>query len=78
MSTGTLAMPRVHWSEEAKEGIGTSESWFREFDEVLGDLEVDTPLTVRQDADTWYFVNDIDVTFPADPTPSQGLDTWDF
>lgn len=78
MSTGMLMVPRVHWSVGAEDGIETDEAWFREFDRVLDDLGVGTSLTVRQDADTWYLVNDIDVTFPLDPTPSEGLDTWDF
>lgn len=78
MSTATLDRLKVTWSEEAKAAVGGGEAWFEDFDEALGDIAFDEPLTVRQDADTWYFINDMDVTFPADSSGNLGLDTWDF
>lgn len=78
MSTVTPSTLRIHWSDDALDALETNESWFREFDDLLRDLEVEPPLPVRQDADTWYFINDIDVTFPTDCSPGEGLDTWDF
>lgn len=78
MSTGTLTSPRIHWSDEARDDLGTDSSWFNEFDRTLKDLVEYAPLTVREDADTWYVVNDNDVTFPLDASPNLGLDTWEF
>lgn len=78
MSTATLERPEVRWSAEAREAVGGDEAWFQGFDEALGDVALDESLAVRQDADTWYFVNDMDVSFPVDPAENLGLDTWDF
>jgi len=68
----------MHWREGVKSDNGILETWFREFDEILGDLSPDVSLDVREDADILYVVNDSDVSFPTDPAPSLGLDTWDF
>ena len=78
MSTVTLARPKVNWSDEAKINVGSNEAWFEEFDRAMAEFDEPTSLTVRQDAGTWYVVNDMDVTFPSDPAPSLGLDTWNF
>jgi hypothetical protein len=76
VSVDTLAHYELHWTDDAK--ITRNYDPFEEFDRILNDLEVDVSLSVRQDAETWYVMNDIDVTFPGDPAPSLGLDTWDF
>jgi hypothetical protein len=78
MSTVLLVKPSIAWGTDARAEIESRSSWFKEFDQVLDDLVTEQPLTVRRDADTWYFVNDIDVSSPTDPAPNLGLDTWDF
>jgi hypothetical protein len=74
MSITSLSKPKVHWSERARGGTETIEPWF----EFLGGDNGAIPLSVAQAADTWYIINDSDVTFPVDPAPGLGLDTWDF
>jgi hypothetical protein len=78
VSLDTLVRPKIHWDESAKASLASDEKWFEEFDEILEKVDPATSLSVYEGPETWYVINDSDVTYLPDPSPSFGLDTWDF
>jgi hypothetical protein len=78
MSNGSLLDARIRWGKEAQVDDESSDTWFEKFDQLLRDVDLNASLAVRQDAEIWYVVSDADMITPVDPTPTFGLDTWDF
>jgi hypothetical protein len=82
MSVVTLERSSIHWSDAAREALGQGtekeEAWFEDFDRALSDVDLNEALSVREEAETWYVINDMDVTFPRESPLGQGLDSWDF
>ena len=70
-----LERASIRWNDDA---LDMSGSWFAELDEILKNVDPDSLVAVRRDADTWYVINDADLVVGKDETFGTGLDTWDF